>query len=69
MMLSKLEFHGTIPATDLDRAKWFYSEKLGFKPDAELPGGIVYRCKDWFSSISYPVRRDRPAYFRRLADG
>jgi catechol 2,3-dioxygenase-like lactoylglutathione lyase family enzyme len=54
-MLSKLEFHGTIPATDLERAKKFYSEKFGLEPDEEIPGGFVYRCKDsWF--LLYPTQ-------------
>jgi catechol 2,3-dioxygenase-like lactoylglutathione lyase family enzyme len=48
-MLSKLEFHATLPAQNLDRARRFYAEKLGLQPDTENPGGLVYRCKDsWF---------------------
>jgi catechol 2,3-dioxygenase-like lactoylglutathione lyase family enzyme len=47
-MLSALEIHAAIPARDLDRARKFYTEKLGFKPE-ETPGGLVFRCKDsWF---------------------
>ena len=48
-MLSNLEYHGTIPAKDLERAKKFYSEKLNFHAEMEVPGGVVYRCKNsWF---------------------
>jgi catechol 2,3-dioxygenase-like lactoylglutathione lyase family enzyme len=48
-MLSRLEFHATLPVKDLNRAKKFYSEKLGLKPESETPGGAVYRFKDsWF---------------------
>jgi catechol 2,3-dioxygenase-like lactoylglutathione lyase family enzyme len=45
-MLSKRVVHATIPAKDLARAKKFYSEKLGFEPGSETPGGIIYKCKD-----------------------
>ncbi|MGA2380361.1 MAG: VOC family protein [Spirochaetia bacterium] len=44
-MLSKLEVYATIPASDLNRAKEFYSQVLGFKPESESPGGIIFRCK------------------------
>jgi catechol 2,3-dioxygenase-like lactoylglutathione lyase family enzyme len=48
-MLSKLAFHATIPAIDINRAKKFYSEKLGFVPASETPAGTIYKCKDsWF---------------------
>jgi len=54
-MLSKLAIHATIPATDIDRAKKFYSDKLGFAPSSETPGGITYKCKDgWF--LLYPTQ-------------
>jgi len=45
-MLSKLEIHATIPVKDLNRARQFYSQKLGLTPSDELPGGLIYRCKD-----------------------
>ena len=32
-----------LPAQDLDRARAFYSEKLGLEPVDERPGGILYR--------------------------
>ena len=54
-MLSKLAIHATIPATDIERAKKFYSEKLGFVPSSETPGGTIYKCKDtWF--LLYPTQ-------------
>jgi catechol 2,3-dioxygenase-like lactoylglutathione lyase family enzyme len=34
----------SLPATDLERAKRFYAEKLGLTPESELPGGLWYRC-------------------------
>jgi catechol 2,3-dioxygenase-like lactoylglutathione lyase family enzyme len=52
-MLSKLEIHTTLPVQDLQRAKRFYAEKLGMTPKGELPGGLVFQCKDsWF--LLYP---------------
>jgi catechol 2,3-dioxygenase-like lactoylglutathione lyase family enzyme len=32
-----------LPAQDLDRARKFYSEKLGLEPVDERPGGLLYR--------------------------
>ena len=33
-----------LPAQDLDRARRFYSEKLGLEPSEERPGGLLYEC-------------------------
>ena len=33
-----------LPAKDLERAKAFYSEKLGLEPVEERLGGLLYRC-------------------------
>jgi len=33
-----------LPTQDLDRARRFYSEKLGLEPVEERPGGLRYRC-------------------------
>ena len=49
-MLSELEVHAALPVQDLERAKRFYAERLGFTPYSETPGTVDYRCKDsWFS--------------------
>ena len=32
-----------LPAQDLDRARAWYSEKLGLEPADERPGGLLYR--------------------------
>jgi predicted enzyme related to lactoylglutathione lyase len=34
--------HATLPAADLERAKRFYSEKLGLTPASEEPAGLFY---------------------------
>jgi catechol 2,3-dioxygenase-like lactoylglutathione lyase family enzyme len=33
-----------LPAQDLERARSFYSSKLGLDPIEERPGGLRYRC-------------------------
>ena len=33
-----------LPAKDLERARRFYSEKLGLEPVEERPGGMRYQC-------------------------
>jgi catechol 2,3-dioxygenase-like lactoylglutathione lyase family enzyme len=33
-----------LPVKDLNRARRFYSEKLGLEPVEERPGGLLYRC-------------------------
>ena len=43
-MLADRPIHTTLPAADLERAKRFYSEKLGLTSESEAPGGIFYRC-------------------------
>jgi len=43
-MLSNQPTHTTIPATDMGRAKKFYTGKLGLVPESESPGGIMFRC-------------------------
>jgi catechol 2,3-dioxygenase-like lactoylglutathione lyase family enzyme len=35
-----------LPAQDLERARMFYSEKLGLDPVEERPGGLLYRCAE-----------------------
>jgi catechol 2,3-dioxygenase-like lactoylglutathione lyase family enzyme len=32
-----------LPAADLERARAFYSQKLGLEPTEERPGGLLYR--------------------------
>jgi catechol 2,3-dioxygenase-like lactoylglutathione lyase family enzyme len=33
-----------LPAQDLERARAFYSQRLGLEPSDERPGGLLYRC-------------------------
>jgi catechol 2,3-dioxygenase-like lactoylglutathione lyase family enzyme len=53
-MLARLDYHATIPALDIERAKKFYADKLGLEPEQEMPYGLVYRCTNgWF--LLYPT--------------
>jgi catechol 2,3-dioxygenase-like lactoylglutathione lyase family enzyme len=42
-MLENAHIAARLPAKDLDRARRFYSEKLGLEPVDERPGGLLYR--------------------------
>jgi catechol 2,3-dioxygenase-like lactoylglutathione lyase family enzyme len=42
-MLKEASVAARIPVQDLDRARRFYSEKLGLEPSEEREGGLLYR--------------------------
>ncbi|HEX5618560.1 MAG TPA: VOC family protein, partial [Solirubrobacteraceae bacterium] len=42
-MLDNARTATRLPAQDLDRARRFYSDKLGLEPADERPGGLLYR--------------------------
>ena len=43
-MLEDSKVAARISVQDLQRARAFYSEKLGLEPSEERPGGLFYRC-------------------------
>lgn len=44
-MLSTAPIGPTLPASDIERAKKFYTEKLGLKEaSAQEPGGVTFEC-------------------------
>jgi catechol 2,3-dioxygenase-like lactoylglutathione lyase family enzyme len=43
-MLQDSDVATRLPAQDLQRARAFYSEKLGLEPVEERPGGLRYEC-------------------------
>src|SRR3954468_21540307 len=43
-MLKNGDVAARIPAQDLERARWFYADKLGLIPSEERPGGLRYQC-------------------------
>ena len=45
-MLRNARVATRLPAQDLERARRFYSEKLGLEPAEERPGGLLYRCAE-----------------------
>src|SRR5438094_10190597 len=45
-MLKDRSTHTTLPCSDLERAKVFYSEKLGLEPESVQPGGVFYTSPD-----------------------
>lgn len=54
-MLQKSPMYAYIPAKDVARARQFYEQKIGFKPTAEVAGGIVYACAGGTSCFLYPT--------------
>ena len=44
-MLGQLETFAVLPAKDLQRARKFYSDKLGLEPNEETEGGLTYRSR------------------------
>ena len=42
-MLENARVAARLPTQDLDRARRWYSEKLGLEPAEERPGGLLYR--------------------------
>lgn len=43
-LLARARVATRLPAQDLERARRFYSERLGLEPVDERPGGLLYRC-------------------------
>jgi catechol 2,3-dioxygenase-like lactoylglutathione lyase family enzyme len=43
-MLADAHVSTRLPAKDLERARKFYSEKLGLEPVEQRPGGLRYQC-------------------------
>ena len=46
MTLANSRVATRLPAQDLDRAREWYSAKLGLEPSDERPGGLLYRFGD-----------------------
>lgn len=42
-MLANFNIYPTIPASDLQRARRFYAEKLGYTPVSETPDSLFYQ--------------------------
>jgi catechol 2,3-dioxygenase-like lactoylglutathione lyase family enzyme len=48
LMLKECAVATRLPARDLERARRFYSDKLGLEPIEQRPGGLRYRCGNSF---------------------
>jgi catechol 2,3-dioxygenase-like lactoylglutathione lyase family enzyme len=44
-----------LPVKDLARARAFYEQKLGFKPQREVDGGVVYEFAAGTACFMYPT--------------
>ena len=54
-MLQQFPMYAYIPAIDVARARKFYEGKLGFKPRAEVEGGVFYDCAGGTAAFLYPT--------------
>jgi catechol 2,3-dioxygenase-like lactoylglutathione lyase family enzyme len=53
-MCSNMMAAATLPAQNIERAKKFYADKLGMKPDETYPdGSLFYHCRE-SSFLVYP---------------
>jgi catechol 2,3-dioxygenase-like lactoylglutathione lyase family enzyme len=50
-MLKDGDVAARIPAQDLERARTFYSSKLGLEPVEERPGGLRYKCGNGYFTL------------------
>jgi catechol 2,3-dioxygenase-like lactoylglutathione lyase family enzyme len=54
-MLQNFPFYAYIPAKDVARARRFYEGKLGFRPNQEVGGGVVYEFGEKTACFLYPT--------------
>jgi predicted enzyme related to lactoylglutathione lyase len=54
-MLQSFPMYSYIPAKDVKRARAFYEQTLGFKPDDETNGGVVYKFAGGTACFLYPT--------------
>ena len=54
-MLQKSRMFAYLPAKDVNRARQFYEQKLGFKPKEETAGGVVYEFAGRTACFLYPT--------------
>ena len=53
-MLQDAPMYSYVPVKDLARARAFYEQKLGFKPDREIAGGVAYKSGEGTAFFMYP---------------
>src|SRR5213076_149984 len=65
-MLQDAHVATRLPTQDLDRARRFYSEKLGLEPVDERPGGLLYRGASGDFAL-YASAGSSPGTFTQMA--
>jgi len=65
-MLSKGRVAARLPAQDLERARRFYSEKLGLEPVDERPGGLLYRAANGCEFALFLSQGGSPGTFTQM---
>jgi catechol 2,3-dioxygenase-like lactoylglutathione lyase family enzyme len=65
-MLSSAHVATRLPAQDLERARRFYSERLGLEPADERPGGLLYRLASGQFALYSSTGRS-PGTFTQIA--
>jgi catechol 2,3-dioxygenase-like lactoylglutathione lyase family enzyme len=55
-MLASHRVYATIPATDLERAKRWYADKLGLTPSREDAVGAMYALAGGTGFLVYPTQ-------------
>jgi catechol 2,3-dioxygenase-like lactoylglutathione lyase family enzyme len=66
MMLDHAHVATRLPVRDLERARAFYSEKLGLHPAEERPGGLLYRLPGGEFAL-YVSASNSPGTFTQMA--
>jgi catechol 2,3-dioxygenase-like lactoylglutathione lyase family enzyme len=54
MSLFNAPLHATIAVSDIDKAREFYEQTLGFTPDSVNPGGVFYTAGKHTRFLLYP---------------
>jgi predicted enzyme related to lactoylglutathione lyase len=54
-MLQRFPLYAYIPAADVQRARHFYEDKLGFSPGEEIAGGVSYEFAQGTGAFLYPT--------------
>src|SRR5215203_1745988 len=51
MPITDASVHATLAVADLDEARKWYAQKLGWEPVRELPGTLIYQVGDSFFTL------------------
>jgi catechol 2,3-dioxygenase-like lactoylglutathione lyase family enzyme len=65
-MLDNARVATRLPAQDLERARRWYSEKLGLEPSDERPGGLLYRLASGEFAL-FQSTGESPGSFTQIA--